>query len=255
MVKIKRLILFFLTVFLFSSIFTCASSIKLVDDAGLYSEKEKIELDERLDDLSNRFKMDIVIHTSLDTKGLTTIQYMDKFWEDSGYGLESGGVMLFCDMQNREIRVHTEKLGMEKIDTDKKVEKLLDAFFDNGLKDGKYFKASSAYLDRLEDYLLGQRLKLFEVILSFIASLVLSGFYYILKRHDYSKKTNPVTFNPITNSKAEYTTNDLNLIRKYSRSQNLAPIVTSSSGRSSSGGTRYSSTGSGRTYGGGGRKF
>lgn len=37
---------------------------------GLYSEKEKIELDERLDDLSNRFKMDIVIHTSLILKDL-----------------------------------------------------------------------------------------------------------------------------------------------------------------------------------------
>lgn len=88
---------------------------RLVDDADLLSDSEEAQLTEKLDEISIRHQMDIVIVTNYSLDGKTPTRYADDFYDDNGYGfgVNSDGILLLLSMEERDWAISTCGLGID----------------------------------------------------------------------------------------------------------------------------------------------
>ena len=85
----KRLFGIFLTVFVCFSIFSVAAAADrdnyVIDEAGLLEDKEIEKLSENIEDLSDKYNMDIVLLTVDSLNGKTPNEFADDFYDYNGY--------------------------------------------------------------------------------------------------------------------------------------------------------------------------
>ncbi len=100
---------------------------RVYDQAGLFSAEEKEKLEQELQALREDLKMDVALVTTEDAQGKTAEQYADDFYDDYGLGTgkDYSGVLCLMDMDNRELYIST---GGEMIRylTDERIENMLD---------------------------------------------------------------------------------------------------------------------------------
>ncbi|MDO5717863.1 MAG: TPM domain-containing protein [Tissierellia bacterium] len=252
MVRLRKFIILFLFILLIMP--ANAANNKVIDNAGLFSNDELNQLEEKCQRLSKKYDMDFAIATTDDTKGLNTMMYTEKFYEDNGYGLNGDGIIIMYDMQNREIFINTEGKAIEKID-DAKIEKLLDIVFDNGLQSGDFYNSADAYLDKAEKYIRGNYISLVDIGIGAVGAIGAGGGYFSRNKAKYSNKRSPKSFPYMNNSISSFPLIADELINSRTETTRIPRNVVSTGGGSGGTSTRSSSTGSGRTYGGGGRKF
>lgn len=124
-----------------------AAGYLVVDDAGLFSESQRQELEllaaERTIDIS----MEIVIVTVNDTGGKTATAYADDHFDNNGhgYGADRDGLLMLIDIGSREIVISTAGIAIRYF-TDQRLESMLDNIF-NHAQAGDYYNAAIAFLD------------------------------------------------------------------------------------------------------------
>lgn len=271
MVKVIRALLIILMITLIIPNTSFADKQLVYDDANLFSSLEIENLEKEANDLSIEYNMDIVIVTTNDAQGKSPRDYADDFFDYGGFGVgsEYDGILFLIDMDNREAYISTSGDAIRYL-TDARIESILDMVFDNGLSNGDYYGAALGFLQGTRKYLdagipEGQynepekvrepnRLTLTDIIISLIGGIVTGGMFYGSTKAGYKtpRRGNPYSYK--ANSIVNLTTRNDRLINSFVTTRHI-PKPPSSSGGSSIGRSTIHRSSSGRTHGGGGRKF
>ena len=266
---------------------------RVFDLAGLLTEDEEAALQSRIDGLAEEYGQDIGIVTVEDESVMSTQEFADEFYENSGMGIgENRTGVLFClDMYNRETYISTAGDMIDIID-DQRREEIFDAQMDC-LANGDYMGAFSEALDYTERFIVmgvadnhtGINAETGEVmdpseygstydpdraatpaeraegaaVLGGVGGLVglLAG--AIAKssiRKSYAKKYDPTSYNWQAKSTLDLRVNDSTLVNKFVTTRVIPRNNDNNLPRSGGGSTSTVHTSSsGMYHGGGGRKF
>lgn len=151
--KIKRITLLITMLAMFlTGVSAFAINPKVYDEAALFSEQEREILEQRAVDLSERIRLDIVIVTITDAEGKTSRDFADDFYDYNGfgYGENYDGLLLLINMEDREVYISTCGKAIEYF-TDARIEAVLDEIY-TYLSDGNYSTGAEAFLDEVEYY-------------------------------------------------------------------------------------------------------
>lgn len=231
-----------------------ASSSLVTDLASLLTAEEETQLDASAQTLGDRYQMDIVIVTTSDTGGKSSEAYADDYFDENGFGVgdDRDGILFLINMANREIWISTSGRAIDVL-TDARIESILDDVFDSGLAEGEYYRATQAFLTSAGDYLAGNQLTWPDSLAGVAVSGLASLWFFTGTRSAYKGKQQNSIFDYHRNSLVNLgiVADDLTNTSVTSRAlPRNPPSGTSFGGRSS---THTSS--SGRTHGGGGRRF
>ena len=125
---------------------------RLVDDADLLDTSEEEELENELDEISERQQFDVVVVTVNSLEGKTPQDYADDFYDYNGYGYGSDhdGVLLLVSMEDRDWYMSTTGYGITAI-TDAGREYISDQFVPY-LSDGEYLEAFETYANLCDEF-------------------------------------------------------------------------------------------------------
>ncbi|KXT77580.1 TPM domain-containing protein [Streptococcus sp. DD13] len=117
----------------------------VVDHAHLLTSQEKQELEQELDEISERQRFDIVVVTVNSTDGKTAEAYADDYFDQNGYGYgtTADGALLLVDMGQRNWHITTTGYGITAL-TDAGLVFIRDRF-KGYLSAGKYMEAFRTY--------------------------------------------------------------------------------------------------------------
>ena len=152
----KRIIALLFAVFLcvsaISPVFAASDSPRVVDNADLLDETEEVELINKLDEISERQQLDVVVLTVQSLDGKSKVSYADDYYDYNGYGYGNGddGVLLLIAMDEREWHISTHGYGMTAF-TDAGIQYIGEEMqFD--LSSGYYYDAFNTYADLCDDF-------------------------------------------------------------------------------------------------------
>lgn len=118
---------------------------KLTDNAGLLSASEAEEVTAALEQVSNKYNVDIAVMTTYGTNGIDIMTFSDQFFLDHGLGTgtDRSGVLLTLDMEGRQWHISTHGEGIL-------------AFTDYGIEQCgeriRSYLSSGAYADGFKEY-------------------------------------------------------------------------------------------------------
>lgn len=150
----KKKVLAVLLAFIICSsfvVFASASSDDyVVDDANVLTRSEEEELNEKLQAFAEKNKSEIVIVTVDDLGSKSARAYADDFYDDNGYGYgedHDGMLVLYKDGEegDREIYISTCGKGIEDYDSDEIIDSMISY-----LEDGEYVEAFEACIKTAE---------------------------------------------------------------------------------------------------------
>lgn len=126
---------------------------RLVDNADLLTDSEESDLLSKLDEISERQQMDVVIVTINSLEGKTATAYADDFYDYNGYGFNDtrDGILLLVAMDDREWAISTCGSGIPTF-TDAGQEYIVEQFKPD-LSDGYYFDAFNTFAELCDDYI------------------------------------------------------------------------------------------------------
>ncbi len=156
----KKIISFALLLTLLCMALTVASFGKetpdrLVDGADLLTKSEEKEIEARLDEISEKHRVDVVIITTESTGIYSPSAYSDKIYDGEGYGQgeDRDGVMLLISMEERDWDILANGLCNDAIDRDVR-ESIGDSMVSD-LSDGEYADAFNAFVSECDYYING----------------------------------------------------------------------------------------------------
>ncbi|MGN0375862.1 MAG: TPM domain-containing protein [Butyrivibrio sp.] len=126
---------------------------RLVDNADILSESEENTLISKLDEISERQRVDVIIVT-VDTIGeKSPMEYADDFYDYNGYGFgeKKDGVLLLINMEGRDWYITTTGYGITAF-TDAGREYIADKFLED-LSDGNYAEAFMTYANLCDKFI------------------------------------------------------------------------------------------------------
>lgn len=129
-------------------------NLSLVEDyAGLLDSGEKQELLAKLEEISSRQGMDIVIVTMDSLEGYTATQMADDFYDYNQYGQGSSkdGILLLLAMEDRSWAISTTGRAIETF-TDEGQEYMVEKFRPY-LSDGDYMQAFVTFADLCDSFI------------------------------------------------------------------------------------------------------
>lgn len=93
--------------------FAAGSAPHLVDKADCLTDSEEKELREKLDEISARWDMDVVVLTVPNLGGRSAEAYADDFYDYNGYGED--GVLLLVAVESRNWAISTSGFGIKAV--------------------------------------------------------------------------------------------------------------------------------------------
>lgn len=244
--------------------------LRIADWAELLSESEEAELSDRLDEISERQKLDIVIVTLESLEGADIVAYADDFFDYNGYGFgeKKDGVIFLMSMEERDWCISTSGYGITAF-TDAGQEYLSEKMVPY-LSDGAYAEAFQIFAGQCDDYITQARAGtpydvdnipvepfsplgalLIAVVAGFVVSLIVTGIMR-LSLHSVFSQTAADSY--MKKDSLRLTKNyDLFLYKNVTRTERPKETSTSTSG--SSGGSTTHISSSGNTHGGSKGKF
>lgn len=129
---------------------------RLVDDAGLLSQSERYSLVEKLNSISEKRQLDVVVVTNDSLGGKSVDAFADDFFDYNGYGYgeNDDGILLLLSMDTREWAISTYGSAIS-IFTDSTQQAISDNFLPY-LSDGDYFGGFTRFAElcdsAVEDY-------------------------------------------------------------------------------------------------------
>ena len=240
----------------------------LVDEAGLLTEDEQLEILEILNEISERQELEIAICTQPDFGGKGPQAFADDFFDYMGYGYgeNDDGILFALDMENRKWAISVYGFGKEAF-TDYGQEYLVDSFI-NYISNGDYYYGFKAYAETCDDLIQQARdgkpydVEEGGVDKSFWTNLIfpsiLGGF--VLAFITANRKKRKLLSVVAKNDAGDYTrAGSLHLTRSddifTGTVTNRRKIERESSSSSSGGGTSTHTSSSGRSHGGSSGSF
>lgn len=153
----KRLLAVFFALFLFVvsavPVFAAGDLPRLVDDDGLLSDSEAAALQDKLDEISERQRVDIVVVTVSSLEGASAMEYADDFYVYYGYGFGDtrDGILLLVCLEERDWHISTCGYGI-KVVTDAGLEYMSEAFLGD-LREGNYAAAFTIFAEQCDDFI------------------------------------------------------------------------------------------------------
>lgn len=119
----------------------------VMDMAGLLSDGERSDLEQKAQSISNAHGCDVIILTVNSTGGKTIQDYADDFFWDHGYGYgtDRNGILLILDMGERDWHIATHGSAISAFPDDD-IDFMVSRFKPD-LSDGYYEDAFDTYLD------------------------------------------------------------------------------------------------------------
>lgn len=240
---------------------------RLADMAGILSDSEWAELSEKLDEISERQQVDVVVVTAGSTDGKTAEAYADDFYDYNGYGFGDGrdGILLLVCIDERDWQISTTGFGVTAV-TDAGREYIAEKILEDlGIDD--YAAAFTNFADLCDDFITQAKAgEPYDVdhlpkepfgvvgsfaaafVIAFIVSLIVTGAMkgQLKTVHSQSKADNYMIQGSLQLTKK----NDLFLYRHVDsrkKEEKKSP--------DNPGGSRVHTSSSGTTHGGGGGKF
>ena len=263
---------------------------RVFDQAGLFSETEIIQLEEKIAQCRKSTKMDVVIVSAYADGERSAEEYADDYYDYGGFGVgkKASGVLLLYYMDGPgqlggECYIST--LGtMINMLTDERIESILDDVYgDLGNRD--FAGATEHFLEDVKAYVKegvesGQytydrdtgeivryhSIRLYEVAIAMVIAGILAGSVCLdIKKRYAMKQSSREVSNSLQAYRADcafhFSVAGDKMVNKYVRSVPI-PRNTSSgsggrghSGSSSAGRSTIHTSSSGRSHGGGGRRF
>ncbi len=126
---------------------------RLVDNASLLSDSEKVELETKLDSISKNQECDVVILSTKTLEGKSTTEYADDFYDYNNYGIgeNKSGVLLLINMEERDWYISTCGFGITAF-TDAGIEYIGNEIKPY-LKDSEYSKAFETYAELCDKFI------------------------------------------------------------------------------------------------------
>ena len=141
----KRISVFLLLVIL--SLSVLSASAFLDDRAGLLTDEERAEVEEKLSSSSLSSGLSMVIVTDISTYGKSEMAYADDYYDQ--YVGDVDGVLLFLDVGGRSVYISTVGYGMYAVD-DSGEEIVFDAMMPS-LQSGDWFEAFMTFSSVVEE--------------------------------------------------------------------------------------------------------
>lgn len=126
---------------------------RMVDNADLLTDDEQQELEEKLDEISERQQCDVAVVTVNSLEGKSAQDYADDFFDYNGYGYgdEDSGILFLIGMDDRKWAFTTYGYGITAF-TDYGQEHMNEEILPY-LKDGEYREAFFEYAILCDDFL------------------------------------------------------------------------------------------------------
>ena len=184
----KRVILILLvlvTVFSVSvTLFAAEQPKRLYDEADLLTAAEEEALLNRLNGVSEAYRVDIIIATVETVGDSTADEFVEDFYDRNGcgYGNNKDGVILLISMEERDYRILSNGLGAEAISSDDIKE--LGKTISTSLSSGDYVKAFNSFIDECEYQIDGEingfpfavaKNLLISVVIGFVLAFLVTG--------------------------------------------------------------------------------
>lgn len=131
---------------------TSSNETRVFDDAGLFTADQKKEFETTIQSMKKEMNMDVVIATADDAGGRTAKEYAENFYIERKFGVGSDyrGVLFLIDMDNREMYILP--VGkMNRFLTDKGWNSILDDAYKQ-ISQGDYAACARTYLDGVMKY-------------------------------------------------------------------------------------------------------
>lgn len=139
----------FLAMCLIQPAFASDGIARLVDEADLLTDSEEAALSAKLDEISLRQNLDVVIVTVNSIGDRTATEYADDTYDYSGYS--DDGVLLLISIDEREWAVSTSGYGITAF-TDAGLDYLTDQFADQ-MSDGEWNDAFHSFAWLCDDFI------------------------------------------------------------------------------------------------------
>ena len=242
--------------------------MRIVDWADLLSDSEETDLSDKLDEISERQQVDIVVVTLDSLDGVSSMEYADDFYEYNGYGFgtERDGILFLISMEERDWYISTSGYGITAF-TDAGLEYMSEEFLPY-LSDGEYAEAFNIFAVQCDNYITQARTGnpydadnipmepfspvytlIIAIVTGFVVSLIVTG---IMRLGLHSVYSQPAADSYIKRDSLRLTKEyELFLYKNVIRTEK--PKESNSS--SSSGGSSTHTSSSGNTHGGRGGKF
>lgn len=125
---------------------------RVVDRAYLLSADAEAALLSRLDEISQRHQLDVVVVTVNSLDGKTPMDYADDFFDYNGYGFGENhdGILLLVSMEQRDWWISTTGYGITAF-TDAGLEYISDRVVPK-LSKGQYAKAFEMFAEKCDDF-------------------------------------------------------------------------------------------------------
>ena len=231
---------------------------RLVDQADLLTDAQEANLLSKLDTISNRQGMDVVVVTAETLDGKSPMAYADDFYDYNGYCED--GILLLVSMEDSDWWISTAGYGITAF-TDAGIEYLGNRFVPS-LSDGDYAGAFEIYADHCDEFITQAKTGdpydthnlpkepfdfLLNLAISFVIGLVIAAIATaIMKGQLKSVRAQAGASGYVKNGSMNVThRQDLFLYRDVKRTAKP---------KDSSGSSTHTSS-SGRSHGGGGGKF
>lgn len=236
---------------------------RVYDDALLLTEDEEQKLQDDISELTAYHQLDIVIVTTEDTRGKSTQDYADDFYDSHHVGddFSGSGILLLLDMEHREAYISTTGRAIDSFTT-QKIDLMLDRIVER-LSEEEYYGACGSFLQLVDDFddmksadpptwkerfLISLRRSPYYLI----AAVVIGAIYAValVAGRGYKNTTNYTTYQD---------KNQFHLVQRddfFLRETTTSRKISSDTGNKSGGGGSSTHTSSGGVrHGGGGRKF
>ncbi len=225
-----------------------ASSPLLIDQANLLDLNEFETISVELEQLQNKYDVDVVILT-VETVGSKSMRaYADDYYDYNGYS--DDGVLLLIAMEEREMYISTTGDCIDAF-TDYDIETICDDIWYD-LSEGEYAQAFQCFIqncdDQLNVYVNGEPFKPLETV---CVALVVGFVIALIVVSVMKSQLKSVAFQKSANNYAKMETLKLTNSTDLFLYRNIRRVAKPQNNSSSS--THRSS--SGRSHGGGGRGF
>ena len=241
---------------------------RLVDDCDLLTDSEETKLEAKLDEISERHQVDVVVVTVYSLEGKSAMEFADDFYDYNGYGYgsDADGILLLVSMEYRDWWISTTGYGLTAF-TDYGLSCMEDEFLPS-LSNDNYDKSFKIFADLCDDYITEAkagtpydygneprgRFPLFTtLVIALVASVIVAFIAVsIMKGQLKSVRYQPAASSYMKAGSLNLTeSRDMFLYHNITRSARSS----SSSGSGGGGGSSSHSSSSGRSHGGRGGKF
>ncbi len=123
----------------------------LTDEANLLTEYEKAALSQKLSELSEECKMDIVIVTANSIGSKSPQEYADDFYvyNDFGFAASKDGILLLLVIESRDWHITTCGNAIQ-VFSDRQIDLLADSFL-SFLSDGMYYQGFETFAEKVAE--------------------------------------------------------------------------------------------------------